>query len=103
MPHLRVITIPWRLLELGSLELVLVGIPKSIGGESQMFVESIPGILRRPILSFTYFLLYFFLLVNHLGLEIKIVDYLSNKDTSPSLFCILLQDSEGGELAKNFI
>jgi hypothetical protein len=68
-----------------------------------MFIESILGILRRPILSFTHFFLYFFLLVNHLGLESKIVDSLSGKDTSPSLFRILLQDSQGGELAKNFI
>jgi hypothetical protein len=37
------------------------------------------------------------------GLESKIVNSLSGKDTSSSLFRILLQDSQGGELAKNFI
>jgi hypothetical protein len=60
MPHFRVTILSWRGIELGSLELVLIGIPKSIGGESQMFIECILGILRRPILSFTYF--FFFLL-----------------------------------------
>jgi hypothetical protein len=82
MPHFRVTTLPWRGLELGPLELVLVGIPKSIGGESQMLIESILGILRRPIISFTYF----FLLVNHLGLESKIMSSFLSKDTSSSLF-----------------
>jgi hypothetical protein len=41
MPHFRVTTLSitsWRGLKLGPLELVLVGIPKSIGGESQMFI-----------------------------------------------------------------
>jgi hypothetical protein len=105
MPHFRVTTLSWRGLELGPLELVLVGFPKSIGGESQVFIESILGILRRPILSFTYFFFFFsfFLLINHLGLESKIVNSLSGKDTRSSLFRILLQDSQGDELAKNFI
>jgi hypothetical protein len=104
MPHFRVTTLSWRGLELGPLELVLVGFPKSIGGESQVFIESILGILRRPILSFTYFFFFFlFLLVNHLGLESKIVSSLPGKDMSSSFFNILLQDGQGGELTKNFI
>jgi hypothetical protein len=103
MPHFRVTTLSWRGLELGPLELVLVGIPKSIGGESQVFIESILGILRRPILSFTYFFFFLFLLVNHLGLESKIVSSLPGKDMSSSFFNILLQDGQGGEPAKNFI
>jgi hypothetical protein len=106
MPHFRVTTLlitSWRGLELEPLELVLVGIPKGISGESQMFIECILGILRGPILSFTHFFFFFFLLVNHLGLEIKIVSSLPGKDTSSSLFQILLQDGQGGELAKNFI
>jgi hypothetical protein len=41
MPHFRVTTLSWRGLVLGPLELVLVGIPKGIGGESQMFIECI--------------------------------------------------------------
>jgi hypothetical protein len=111
MPHFRVTTLlitSWRGLELEPLELVLVGIPKGIGGESQMFIECILGILWGPILSFThffffFFFFFFFLLVNHLGLEIKIVSSLPGKDMTSSLFEILLQDGQGGELAKNFI
>jgi hypothetical protein len=110
MPHFRFTTLSWRGLELGPLELVLVGIPKSICGESQVFIKSILGILWRPIISFTYFfffiiffLLLLFLLVNHLGLESKIVSSLPGKDMSSSFFNILLQDGQGGELAKNFI
>jgi hypothetical protein len=68
-----------------------------------MLIECILGILWRPKFSFAYFFFFFFLLLNHLGLEIKIVNSLSGKDTSSSLFRILLQDSQGGDLAKNFI
>jgi hypothetical protein len=67
-----------------------------------MFMAGILGILRGPILSLTY-LFFFFLFVNHLGLESEIVSYLPGKDTSSSLFRILLQDGQGDKPAKNFI